>query len=128
MNSVGSLKCPKHWWDAVDRLPVKDKIQLIAKDLDIEIDFGIVPFDRWHRFHCFRNAMSHPRRAASGEQILEFDADEMPRPIHRIVKVSWEVECTSPELEKKLSSAERHDQGAVFQDTILKSTDGTWRR
>jgi hypothetical protein len=104
VNAVGSAKCPEHWWGAVDRLPVKEKLQLMAKDLAIEIDFGSAPFDRWRRIHDFRNAMSHPRRATSQEQVFELDADELPRPVHKLVKVPWEIECTSPELEKNFQA------------------------
>lgn len=103
VNSVGSEKCPSHWWVASDRKTVKEKIELIAAELSIKVDFTKMPFCEWARVRRFRDAMSHPRRT-TGEMVADISAPSKAGALTSVAVVEWERECTFPQLKKNIEA------------------------
>jgi hypothetical protein len=91
VNAIGTQQCQEHWWNAVDRRSVTEKIQLLGKELTFSIDFGSEPFCHWKRIQKFRNRVVHPRRDKSREDIIDHDLDDG---LIDYPEVDWEIECT----------------------------------
>jgi hypothetical protein len=81
LNHVGAKLVP--YWDELERLPWRSKLNVIASCLNIEPDFGRRPYQTLLGLFRFRDATAHGRDE-SGEFIFEVkDADiskSMPRP------------------------------------------------
>lgn len=114
VNWLGEQVCPKHWWQAIERrLNVRAKIELIADECNIKLDFGAPPFQKWNQIKAFRDSMAHPRLTTSTADYA-LPSGELARP-SRNVLVDWESECTS-NLKKNLDALED------MKDQMLKAT------
>lgn len=115
VNSVGRQKCPAHWWRAVERNKVKEKLALICNELAISIDFTAKPFSQWTRIEKFRNAMSHPRRT-TGKRDAHVSSPSKAGALTGIPVVDWERECVQPELEKNVKAIDQ-----MIEELIAKT-------
>lgn len=131
VNAIGAQRCPKHWWTAIDKRSVTEKIQLLEKDLGLSIDFGSAPFSHWRRIRQFRNGIVHPRRDKSDEVVVEHDLNEAPLDFP---KLDWERECTDNLLENcdaidqmihqlELKSGYRHEGTSTGQALEMKDSE-----
>ena len=59
LNHIGSKVIP--YWDEFERLPRKNKSNILLKHLNMAPDFGKRPFQSLHALYLFRDGVAHGR-------------------------------------------------------------------
>jgi hypothetical protein len=91
INHAGKALFP--YWDEMDRLPVKSKLNIIRSHLGMDTKDGQRPFQTLHDLFEFRNDLAHCRDEILDppESIEEGDVEEIRR---KYPQTSWESKCT----------------------------------
>jgi len=87
-------------WDSLERLSPKDKLNVVADKIGIEIDYGNRPWQVMKDLFGFRNDIAHGKSVKAKETITVhpdiFDDDE----IHEWAKTKWEKYCSEKNAER----------------------------
>lgn len=81
-------------WNSLERLSPKDKLIIISEKVQIEINFGIKPWQVMKDLFGFRNDIAHGKSICVNENIIvtadKFDENK----IHKWAETKWEKYCT----------------------------------
>ena len=87
-------------WDSIERLSPKDKLNVVADKIGLEIDYGIRPWQVMKNLFGFRNDIAHGKSIKVNETITlkadTFDDNE----IHAWAKTRWEKYCTEKNAQR----------------------------
>jgi len=87
LNFVGENKFS--FWNDVDRIPVRNKLNLICKNVDLQPDFSRRPYQSLIELWRFRNFLAHART-----ETLEVIQDGPPSEAPEYPETEWERQCT----------------------------------
>jgi hypothetical protein len=105
LNHIGKklFKC----WDDLDRLRPKEKLNVVADRIGLQVDYGRQPWQIVQDLFGFRNKIAHGRSEELSESVpLDKYQDEV---LPQFVLTDWEKDCN----EKKAERAREHVKAIV---------------
>lgn len=88
MNYIGEANIKN--WELISRSRIKDKLESIAKELNVEIDFEKRPFQTFLEIFSYRNKLAHAKTEYMKSDNIEFDNENNPKDL----LTTWEKETT----------------------------------
>lgn len=120
LNHIGP-KIFKHW-DPLERLSPKDKTNVIAEKVGVDINFGEMPFQIIRELFKFRNDISHgksiPLEMEKVQSLKEYSED----PYSLKLATGWEEYCTLANAEQSRA----HIEAAVHILHVAASIEGEY--
>ena len=111
MNYIGEAKVKN--WELISRSRIKDKLKSIAKELNVEIDFGKRPFQTFLEIFHYRNKLAHAKTEHMKSDNIEFDNENNPKDL----LTTWEEETTLEKAKLFL------DETKNIIETLHRATD-----
>ena len=92
LNHLGPniFKC----WDSLERLSPKDKLNVVAEKIGIEVDYGVRPWQVVKELFGFRNDIAHGKSIKASETIKRKTSKIKESEIFDWTKTEWEKYCT----------------------------------
>ena len=92
LNHIGPMVF--NCWNSIERLSPKDKLIIIAEKIQMDINFGVRPWQVMKDLFGFRNDIAHGKSVSVIEKVTvnakKFDESQ----IHEWAKTKWEKYCT----------------------------------
>jgi len=86
-NHLGEEMIP--FWESIDRISIRNKLEVLSIHLDVELDFSCSPFQSFTPIFRLRNRLAHGRN----ERLFEEETMEIP-------ETKWQEEATLPNAER----------------------------
>lgn len=116
LNHIGPqiFKC----WDSLERLSPKDKLNVVADRIDLEINYGNRPWQVMKDLFGFRNDIAHGKSAKVNETITLDTAKFDENDVHSWAKTKWEKHCNEKNAERARTDVRRiilqlHDSAGI---------------
>ncbi len=92
LNHIGAkiFKC----WTDLERLSPKEKINVIAEHLDVQVDYGKRPWQIMKKLFGFRNDIAHGKSVKVKSEEVILLINHKNEDLHKFVLTSWEKFCT----------------------------------
>ena len=105
LNHIGPkvLKC----WDDLERLGPREKLNIIAERLKINIDYGNQPWQIVRQLFGFRNKIVHGKsKEIQADEVIPLD-NFSDTQFGEFIRIEWEEYCTRENAEKARSEVEK---------------------
>jgi hypothetical protein len=123
LNHIGQTMF-EDWKDTERNMSPYEKMDLIAKKLDLKIDYGKRPFQTMKQLLEFRNDIAHGKTVLLQEEktkIVNLDNDEY---MHNTLETGWEKYCTLTKATRARNDIESiikaiHNLAGIKDDTLF---------
>ena len=92
LNHIG----PKifRFWKSLERLSPKDKLNVIAEKIDLEIDYGKRPWQIMKKLFGFRNDIAHGKSEVKVDEKVVLVEKLNNKEMYAFIETEWEMFCT----------------------------------
>ena len=81
-------------WKSIEKLSPKDKLNVIAEKIELEVDYGKRPWQTIKDLFRFRNDIAHGKSEKITEKIAIANNDFADSKINEFSRTKWEKYCT----------------------------------
>ena len=105
LNHIGQkiFKC----WDSKERLSPKDKLNVISKKIDLEIDYGRRPWQVMKSLFGFRNDIAHGKSTKIKEKMKISPKELSEGKINQFTEIGWEKYCSKSNATRAREDVEK---------------------
>ncbi len=107
-------------WNDLERLSPKEKLNVIAEKLNVQVDYGKRPWQIMKRLFGFRNDIAHGKSVKIKSEEVILLINHTDEDIHNFVLTSWEKFCTERNALKAREDVENIIQ-AIHAASGIKS-------
>lgn len=97
-------------WEDLERLGPKEKLNVISEQLDVDINYGIRPWQVMKQLFGFRNDIAHGKSVVIKTNDLKPLHKHFDEQFGQLVRTKWEKFCTQKNAERA-----REDVEAIVQ-------------